>query len=417
MRRALLPLCLAIGAIAACTSGGGIRDEGASGPQAPDELALSDKELLGKRLFEDTDLSEPRGQACVSCHDPARAFSGNAGSSVGAVARGSTPDKLGTRNAPTIMYMAYSTPFQFVRDTEGPAEQRSWKPVGGQFWDGRARDLAEQAKGPFVNPREMANASVAAVIDKLRAAPYLDLFRRVYGAEVLADPERAYDAMADAIAAFELTPRFAPFSSKFDDYLRGKAELTPEEQRGFEIFKDEKRGNCMACHVGQADSRVPSEWLFTDFTYDALGVPRNAEIPDNADPSHYDLGLCEAPGIEKKVPPGFDVSSLCGKFKVPTLRNVELTAPYMHNGFFSSLRDVVRFYATRDSSPDAWFPPADDGTNVLYDDLPPELRKNVNTSEVPYKDQKLGGEPALNDQDIADLVAFMKTLTDRAATR
>jgi cytochrome c peroxidase len=413
MRRVLLPFVLVGAAVGACTSGGGIQDLGASGPQSADELALSDKELLGKRLFEDVGLSEPRGVACASCHEPSRAFSGSNGSPIPAVARGSTPDKLGTRNAPSIMYMAYSTPFQFVRQTEGEPSKRTWIAVGGQFWDGRARDLAAQAKGPFLNAREMANPSVAALIEKLRAAPYVGLFRRVYGEGALSDPERAYDQMADAIAAFELTPRFAPFRSKFDDYLRGEAELTVEEARGFEIFKDEKRGNCVACHAGDVESRVPSEWLFTDFTYDALGVPRNPQIPDNADASFYDLGLCKQPGIEQRLPPGMDVSSLCGKFKVPSLRNVELTAPYMHNGSIATLRDVIRFYATRDSSPDAWFPPADDGTNVLYDDLPPELRKNVNTSEVPYKDQKLGGAPSLNDQDLSDLVSFLKTLTDR----
>ena len=380
-----------------------------------DEATLTPLELLGKRLFEDTNLSEPVGQACASCHVASLAYTGNNGSRIAAVSLGSRPEVFGGRNTPTAKYMALSPVFGFeaeVPDDADDADEVEYTPVGGQFWDGRASTLEEQAKGPFLNPREMNNPSQGAVIAKVATSTYASLFRQVFGDDSLVDVAVAYQRMVEAIAAFERTPRFLSFSSRFDDYLRGQGDLTDQELRGFALFKDPDKGNCIACHAGEPDSRNPEEWLFTDFTYDNLGVPRNPAIPDNADPAFYDLGLCRQPGIEDVAPAGFDVEGACGAFKVPTLRNVAVTAPYMHNGFFARLRDVVRFYVTRDTNPELWYPTSAGGVVRKLNDLPAAYQGNVNTDEVPY-DRHPGESPRLDDTEIDDLVAFLGTLTDR----
>jgi cytochrome c peroxidase len=377
-----------------------------------DEQLLTPQQLLGKRLFEDTNLSEPRGMSCASCHDAGGAFAGNNGSRIEAVAAGSRPETFGNRNAPTAMYASFSPAFAFVEalDDDG---KTIYQPTGGQFLDGRAADLVAQAKGPFLNAREMNNPDAAAVITKIRIGDYAPLFRQVYGGDALdlGNTDNAYELVAEAIAAFEESPRFHPFSSKFDAYLRGEAQLDAEESRGFELFKAPDKGNCIACHVGNTSSRQPSDWLFTDFTYDTLGLPRNAVIPDNADPTHADLGLCKQEGVAALAPPGFDLDSLCGAFKVPTLRNVARTAPYGHNGAFAELRDVVRFYVTRDTNPELWYPNNLDGAVQKWNDLPKAYQANINTSEVPY-DRKPGQAPRLSDEEIDAVVAFLQTLSD-----
>jgi cytochrome c peroxidase len=250
------------------------------------------------------------------------------------------------------------------------------------------------------------------VIVKVRKAEYAPLFRQVYGQGALENVETAYDKMATAIAAFETSSRFSPFNSKFDDFLRGKASLTPVEARGFELFKDPEKGNCIGCHVGLADSKNPEDWLFTDFTYDNLGVPRNDAIPDNKDPNYFDPGLAGQPGLAAQLPDGVDAQSLVGAFKVPTLRNVEKSGPYMHNGKFAKLRDVVKFYVTRDTNAALWYPKEGKGKVTQYNDLPVDARVNVNTEEVPY-DRKPGEKARLNDSEIEAVVAFLNTLTDR----
>ncbi len=377
---------------------------------APDVAKLTDLELLGEHLFDDSNLSEPKGLACVACHDPFKARQGNNGSRLAAVARGSRPEIFGNRNTPTIMYSMFSPPFAFVK-VVGENGRVEHVPTGGQFWDGRAATLAEQARGPFLNPLEMNNPSVEAVVAKVRASKYAHLMRKVFGADAFSDSEVAFANISEAIAAYQKLPEFIPFASRFDAYLRGEILFTEIETRGFELFKDPQKGNCLACHVGKADSRKPEDWLFTDFTYDSAGVPRNSAIPVNADAGHYDLGLCKQPGIEKKAPAGFNIASLCGFFKVPTLRNIAQTAPYFHNGSIVELRDVVKFYATRDTNPEIWFTKLADGSVKKYDDLPPESQIYVNADEVPY-DRKRSGVPRLNDEEIDAIVAFLKTLSD-----
>jgi len=379
-------------------------------PRADDERALSDLQLLGKRLFEDANLSEPKGQSCSSCHDPKRAYQGDNGSPIPGIALGSRPGQFGARKVPTIMYMAYSPAFGFAKDEDEGEDKLEAR--GGQFWDGRADDLVAQPAGPLTNPVEMNNPSTDAVVEKVKAASYAPILLAVFGPDAFADSKAAFQRVSQALFAYEATDKFAPFASKFDDYLRGKAQLTQQEARGLALFVDPKRGNCLACHAGKTDSKDPTDWLFTDFTYDALGVPRNPAIPANADPLNFDLGLCKRPGIEAVLPKSAPLESLCGAFKVPTLRNVAVRAPYFHNAYFKSLRDAVAFYATRDTDPKRWYPLLKTGEPDKFNDLPSALKANVNVEEVPY-DRKPGQRPRLDDRDVDALVAFLNTLTDK----
>jgi cytochrome c peroxidase len=370
------------------------------------------KESLGRQLFEDTALSASGTQSCASCHAQEAAFQGNSQADKGKpVAQGAFPTLFGNRNTPTAMYLASAPAFSFVED-EGELV-----PTGGFFWDGRADSLALQAEGPFLNPREMAMPDQKAVVDIVREADYRSLFVDVFGGAVLNDTPKAYHAIGEAIAAFEKTPRFQPFSSKFDDVLRGAESFTAEEALGFQLFKDPEKGNCIGCHAGKVTSKTPSDWLFTDFTYDNLGVPRNDAIADNDEAAHYDLGLCGQPGLLSRIPNSVGdkqafLDSLCGAFKVPTLRNVGLTAPYMHNGVFATLRDVVEFYVTRGTAPENWYRKNGAGKTRTFDDLPEQYAKNVNTSEAPY-DRVVGQAPRLDDAEIDAIVAFLQTLTDQ----
>jgi len=291
------------------------------------------------------------------------------------VSLGAIPERCGNRNAPTAMYASFVPPFHYDKERE--------QYIGGLFWDGRAVTLEDQAKGPFLNRLEMNNRK-AALIGTVERSTYADMFRQVYGADAFANVDKAFDHVADAIAAYERTSELNPFSSKHDLCLAGKTKLTASEERGLRLFEDEKKGNCAECHPSRPDDGKPP--LFTDFTHDNLGVPRNKDLPfyelparfDSAGEGFIDLGL----GGALMRP------SENGKFRVPTLRNIAVTAPYMHNGVFWTLKDVVGFCNTRDSG--KWGPP--------------EVAENVNREEL--------GSLKLSDAEIADLVAFMETLTD-----
>lgn len=350
------------------------------------------KARLGKLLFEDTRLSEPPGQACASCHIQAAGFADP--DRRHPTSKGVHPGLFGDRNAPTLTYMAFSPRFHF------DAAEDVY--VGGQFWDGRAATFEDQAKQPFLNPVEMANASAAQVVEKVRTAAYAPLFREVYGSDALADSAKAFDHVADAIATFQRTPVFSPFTSKYDAYIAGRAKLTAQELRGLQLFEREDKGNCAACHpVARSDSGRGG--LGTDFTYDNLGVPKNPanpfyRLPREFNPSgqrYVDLGLGAVVGKASEY----------GKFKVPTVRNVALSAPYMHNGYFESLRGLVDFYNTRDVKPrcEAEFLPE---TEALARGCwpRPEMVSNVNTEEL--------GNLRLTAREVDDIVAFMLTLTD-----
>ena len=200
---------ISIGAVLSCAGlmlalAGAVSAETASSAQFPrseDEKSLTDLQLLGKRIFEDKNLSEPRGQSCASCHAPEHAFQGNNGSPIPAVALGSTPGKFGIRKTPTIMYKTYSPAFGFYKDVDEGKEVLEAK--GGQFWDGRASDLVEQPMTPLLNPIEMNNPSIEAVVEKVKTGPYADLVASVYGADVFQDPKSAMRKLAEAIFAYE----------------------------------------------------------------------------------------------------------------------------------------------------------------------------------------------------------------------
>ncbi|HEU0202611.1 MAG TPA: cytochrome c peroxidase [Burkholderiaceae bacterium] len=353
-------------------------------------------EEIGRRLFFDTRLSEPAGVACASCHEPARAFSGDNGSGL-PVARGSKPTSLGTRNAPTLMYLATAPAFGFIADRDGKRV-----PAGGFFWDGRAPTLEAQATLPMLNPLEMNNPDAASLVAKVARGEHAVWLRRSFGKEVFADPQRALQAMGTALAAFQRTQAFAPFTSKFDYVQRGQAQFTEQEQRGLSLFTIRQKGNCAHCHTVDTDSRDPRASLFTNFGYHALGVPRNGAVPRNADAAHVDLGVC---GPARTDLDDAEAKRWCGFFKTPTLRNVAATAPYMHNGKFATLREAVAFYATRDTDPQRWYPGA------KFDDLPAELHANVDRETPPYH-REPGRRAPLDDEEIDDIVAFLHTLTD-----
>jgi cytochrome c peroxidase len=301
---------------------------------------------------------------------------------------------FGDRNTPSAAYMAFSPPFHFDK-----AEQHY---VGGQFWDGRAATLEEQATQPFLNPVEMANRNAAQVVAKVQTAAYAPLFKEVFGSDAFADPDRAFKHIGEAIAAFERTPAFQPFSSKYDAWLAGRARLTPQELRGLKLFEREDKGNCAACHPLARDARGRGG-LGTDFTYDNLGVPKN---PDNP---FYRLPEAHNPAgggfVDRGLGGVVGQAGEYGKFKVPTVRNVELTAPYMHNGYFSSLRAVVDFYNTRDLKPRCEQEFVTEAEALVRRCWPrPEMVANVNSDEL--------GHLRLSAREVDDIVAFMLTLTD-----
>jgi cytochrome c peroxidase len=357
--------------------------------------ALSSVAQLGERIFADPSLSASGSMSCQTCHEPNHAFASPANEPVpsGGPAR-ATP---GFRKAPSLRYRAGSGAFSFENDGA---------PVGGFDRDGRANSLAEQARRPFLAEHEMANATVTEVADKLSRTAYAAEFEAVFGARIFEHPELAFDRAVTALQQYQLEdPDFAPFTSKYDAFLRGKIRLSEAELPGLAVFNDAQKGNCAACHSSArgAAGEMP---LFTDFSYDNLGVPRNPAIPANNDPDYFDLGLCGP--FRDDLTASRD---LCGAFNVPTLRNVAPTPPYFHNGRFATLTEAVRFYVRRDTDPQEWYPTDSDGALQKFDDLPPHYGGNVNVSEAPYN-RDPGDVPALDAAEIADLVAFLDTLTD-----
>jgi cytochrome c peroxidase len=247
----------------------------------------------------------------------------------------------------------------------------------------------------------MANPSKGAVVAKVERAPYAEEFKTAFGATIFADEEHAFGTVTAALEAYQReAPEFAPFSSKYDRYLAGQAKLSPQEQRGLALFNDKEKGNCAACHPSGRGPKGEAP-LFTDFTYDNIGVPRNAEIPATQNPEYFDLGLC---GPDRR-----DLSAqkkLCGSFKVPTLRNAAKRIVFFHNGRFHTLKEAIEFYVQRDTDPAKWY-----GGHASFDDVPAALKANVNRDEVPY-DRKRGEPPRLNPQEIEDLLAFLTALDD-----
>jgi cytochrome c peroxidase len=370
--------------------------EDGNGTALPGTLRLSPIAALGEQIFHDPSLSASGRMACATCHLPQTAHATGDPDLV-VPSGGAHLDVPGTRNAPSLRYLAFNPPFSLGPD--GLA-------AGGFDRDGRAASLQAQAEGPFLAPHEMANASAEEMVGRLASAGYAETFRQVFGADILSRPRDAFARVTLALQQYQREdPAFAPFDSKYDAFLRGQVALTERELRGLALFNDPEKGNCAGCHPSgrRADGSLP---LFTDFSYDNLGVPRNAHVPANADPSHFDLGLCGPLRTELS-----GRTELCGAFKVPTLRNIAITAPYFHNGHFRTLREVLHFYVRRDTDPQAFYP-VDSGGNVhKFDDLPFAYHRNVNTSEVPY-DRRPGQRPRLDDAQIDLVIEFLHTLTD-----
>jgi cytochrome c peroxidase len=380
------------------------------GALASSAFALTSIESLGKKLYWDSRLSTPDGQSCADCHDPVAGWADPV--RTWPVSQGVLPTLFGGRNSPPAAYAAYSPSFHW--------DSMKGVYAGGQFWDGRADDLVEQAKGPFLNPVEMANPDKAAVVEDVRTGSYASLFKKVFGRAAFNDVDAAYADIAVAIAAYESSTEVNRFSSKFDAVVAGRASFTSQEHQGFMLFRCQ--GGCSSCHTvgGMGGSGCDGGGggmggggmggggmggggmggggmggggmggggmgggmagaLFTDFSYRNLGLPYNPAFLEEPLNFAYapDLGLGGRAGFVDQA----------GAMKVPSLRNVAKSAPYGHNGYFATLREIVDFYNTRDVDP-AW--------------PDPEVPENVSMQL---------GDLGLTDADVDAIVAFLKTLSD-----
>jgi cytochrome c peroxidase len=360
-------------------------------PYPPDVLEL------GRTLFFDTSLSASGKMACATCHDPHFAYGppNDRSTELG----GPKLEDVGLRAVPSLRYLEKVPRFSEHFYDEDIDESVDQGPTGGHTWDGRADTLHDQARLPLTSPLEMANPSLDAVVEKVKTAAYAGRFRTTFGDDVFVDSERGGAAVLLALEIFQQSPKdFYPFTSRYDAYLRRQGTLSAEEQRGLAAFNDPRRGNCAHCHTsGIRHGKFPE---FTDFGFAALGVPRNRTLPQNANPKFFDRGLCGPLRTDLAAH-----TEYCGLFRAPTLRNVTLRKAFFHNGVFHDLGDVLRFYAARDTTPERFY-----RGGTRYDDLPAADRANVN-QEPPFG-RKPGQAPALSAQDIADLRAFLATLTD-----
>lgn len=378
---------------------------GADPPAGPAYARATQITELGRQLFFDPGLSASRSLACATCHNPAAGFGPTNALSV--QVGGAKRNLPGTRAAPSLTYLA-SAPFftehYYESEDEGD-ESVDQGLAGGRTWDGRVNRPRDQAAIPLLAPNEMANTSEAAVVARAAKAPYAARMRRLYGKTLFADTHRAFSAIGEALEAFQESPElFSPYTSKYDAFLRGQVALSDQETRGRMAFNDPAKGNCVRCHKSQL---TPARNLpkFTDFGFVAIGVPRNPAIPANADPNYYDLGACGPLRTDLADRPQY-----CGMFKAPTLRNVAVRRSFYHNGIFHTLEEAVAFYATRDTNPERWYPKGPDEQVQKFNDLPAQYRANLDV-EPPF-DRKPGEAPALSDEEVADVVAFLRTLTD-----
>ena len=360
---------------------------------------------LGSKLFRDPSLSASGKLACASCHDPTHAFGP---SDAQPVERGGGDMRhVGFRAVPSLRYLQADPQFTehyYDSDDEGDASV-DHGPTGGLTWDGRVDRGRDQARLPLLSPDEMANAGPHAVVAAVRRAPYAEALRRIGGASIYGDSDRAFDLILQAFEAYEEEyAAFYPYSSKYDSYLARQATLTPQEARGLALFNDPAKGNCAHCHPSaRANDGMPPQ--FTDYGFVALGVPRNQTIAANADPRFFDLGLCGPLRMDLRAHPEY-----CGLFKTPSLRNVATRKSFFHNGVFHSLEQAVEFYAERDTDPAKWYPRDAAGRVEKFDDLPQAYRANVN--EEPPFGRHPGEMPALSPSEVADIVAFLRTLND-----
>lgn len=433
--------------------------------------ATKSKEViaLGRMLFRDKTLSNPAGQACISCHDPSTGFTfpDSAVNKASGMAPGASPGRFGNRKPPSLAYAPFMTPGLPHYDKTAIA----W--VGGLFWDGRAKNALHQVQFPFFNPNEMNNQihSVGRpddIVKKIKSGPLAKAFKKAYGAKVLSlPPEKIFEKLAEAIVAYEASPEVSPFTSKYDAYLEGRVQLTPEELFGMRLatgklngrpdgYPFRKSAHCMDCHGTSDDLRVGPD-LLTNSCYANLGIPRNdaspyfAMVDQKGNPDGYnaqgkeyiDMGLAgfiyPYYGWSPRKPHGPDPLGLIGTFKAPTLRNVDkrpypgFVKSYMHNGYFKSLKDVVHFYNARNLTdvpgelidytlPDPYavlkgkpvFPPPEYlNPNTLINPTgmsAPRGAPPVNNPMDP--DAMQIGNLRLSDKEEDAIVAFLKCLSD-----
>jgi cytochrome c peroxidase len=357
---------------------------------------------LGRALFFDTTLSASGRTACSSCHDPRHDWAApNARPVQLAGGAGTAP---GARAVPSLKYAQDTPPFtEHFREDDGD-DSEDQGPAGGLTWDGRASSARDQAALPLLSAFEMANASRAAVLARVRTSPTAPAFRNAFGAGIFNDSVAAWKGLLAALEVFQENPDdFYPYTSKYDAVLRGDATLSVREQRGLALFNDPQKGNCAHCHPSAMVRGASPQ--FTDRGFVALGVPRNARIPANASASYFDLGLCG--------PLRTDLAShneYCGLFKTPSLRNVAGRSVFFHNGAFTRLEDVLRFYAERDVHPERFYPRDAAGRVDKFDDLPAVDRANV-TVDPPF-DRHVGEKAAFSGEEAADIIVFLRTLDD-----
>ncbi|MEM7564289.1 MAG: cytochrome c peroxidase [Pseudomonadota bacterium] len=346
-------------------AGGGGSSGGGGPPPGPSQAQL---EALGEKIFQDTNLSNPPGQSCETCHDPAAGFA-DPDSGV-PVSEGVIANRFGTRNSPTVSYAAFIPLFTQVNNGGNIISR------GGHFLDGRQPRLEEQAQQPFLSAIEMNMTDRDAVITAIQASTYAADFTAAFGADIFNDVNDAYVRMSEAIAAFERSDALSPFTSKFDQRAAGSYTFTAAESAGEIVFDNV---NCDRCHsVGGPDP------IFTNFQYENIGVPANSFVLANSmDASATLVGNLFVDNGLGGVTLDADDN---GKFRTPTLRNAELTAPYMHNGVFNTLAEVIDFY-----------------NNPVRPT--PEVAANVTTQDV--------GNLGMTAQQMLDLEAFLLTLTDQ----
>ena len=411
--------------------GAGHQDTSAAQPVPRTGPPLSLAAQVGQKMFFDKTLSGSGKMSCATCHDPNHAYGppNNLAVQVGGVEM----KAFGLRAVPSLRYQEYTPAYADLLDNPDGVSVPG--PGGGFTWDGRANTLAEQAGIPLLSPVEMANADETAVVVKLQAAPYASLFKQAFGTDAFNDKIAAFKGALSSLQAFQMEDRsFHPFSSKFDLYAGNKigGNLTAAESRGLKVFADPKSGNCFSCHY-QGAGLNGSSALFTDFSYEAIGVPRNTAIPVNVDREHRDMGVCGPQRTDHLPEKAGAPNIFCGMFKTPTLRNVAIRTAFFHNGVMHSLQQAIRFYNTRDTHPEIWYPTAggkpragtdpgflnyglirtqfEGGQVQKYDDLPAGYAGNIDP-QMPMDGRAVGSEPPMTEQNISDLICFLGTLTD-----
>ena len=386
---------------------------------------------VGQKLFFDQNLSGSGKMSCATCHDPNSAY---APSNNLAVQLGGPGLNLpGNRAVPSLRYKNITPAYADLLDN--PDGISAPGPGGGFTADGRVNTLAQQAAIPLLSPIEMANTSSAAIVAKIQAANYAPLFLQAFGSTAFSDSNAAFTNATLALQAFQMEdPSFHPYSSKFDLYAANKlgGTLTAAEARGLKIFSDPSTGNCASCHY-QGAGLNGSSALFTDFSYEAIGVPRNTNIAANSDPTFIDEGIC-GPFRTDHSPASLNApNAYCGLFKTPTLRNVATRSVFFHNGIITSLLQAIQFYNTRDTNPEIWYPTIggtavkatsanfpsyglittqySGGSVQKFNDLPLAYQNNID-HQLPLDGRKPGSTPPLTTQNISDLICFLNILTD-----